>query len=329
MASIRTLGHLMLHPRALLSAVVRKVKGISVFKRIYHFLGNILHINRLATRVLNLENNLSDASASAESKELLTADHFRDLEDRLCLAEVREQQSKFGAFRTALCRVEDQLLELCDTCNRHHADYASVFESVRQSTDGPLCVLDLGCGSGRLLDLLKKDDRISAVGVDLDPDCVRQCLDRDLQVVHADLLSYLRHCQSSSFDVVTMLHVVEFLSRDDLIPVLKEIARVLRPAGALILELPDPEASEGRNNSAFCDPSLVTVLRPEVLSMLVRQSGLSPSETLRFAACSPDSFSASALQKLEENGLAPGSAFGPFADYAVIAFKSVGSGGKL
>ena len=63
------------------------------------------------------------------------------------------------------------------------ADYVAYFA-------GASNVLDIGCGRGEFLDLLK-DAAVSAKGLDLNSEMVEVCRARGLDVVEADALDYL------------------------------------------------------------------------------------------------------------------------------------------
>jgi SAM-dependent methyltransferase len=94
-------------------------------------------------------------------------------------------------------------------------------------------ILDVGCGTGANLELLGKYGE--AFGVDISPDALAFCRARGLENVRqgeAEKLPY----EDESFDLVTGLDVVEHL--DDDVAGLKEMRRVLRPNGRVLLFVP-------------------------------------------------------------------------------------------
>jgi SAM-dependent methyltransferase len=94
-------------------------------------------------------------------------------------------------------------------------------------------LLDVGCGSGRTLDELAGYG--IATGVDLSEDAIRCARERG----HANVLRAAAEklpFTDATFDVVTCLDVLEHTFDDR--PALRELRRVTRPGGQLILTVP-------------------------------------------------------------------------------------------
>jgi SAM-dependent methyltransferase len=106
-------------------------------------------------------------------------------------------------------------------------------------TDSSLRAVDLGCGRGEWLELMRREG-IAAVGVDENPVTVDRCLKRELHVTRADILEFLRAEADATYDLVTSFQVIEHLAPAAFIALLLEARRVLRPGGILILETPNP-----------------------------------------------------------------------------------------
>ena len=87
-------------------------------------------------------------------------------------------------------------------------------------------VLDLGCGDGRLLELLaeKKDARCQ--GIEIDEKMIYQCVARGLSVIHGDLDSGLTDYAEKSFDYVVLNQSIQQVKKID--RVLKESLRIGR-----------------------------------------------------------------------------------------------------
>lgn len=92
--------------------------------------------------------------------------------------------------------------------------------------------LDLGCGVGANLGLLRTlcDD---LVAVDSSPEAVRWCQSRGFAAVLGDVSAL--NLPAASFDLVTCLDVLEHV--DDA-QAMREIRRVLRPGGLLVITVP-------------------------------------------------------------------------------------------
>lgn len=97
-------------------------------------------------------------------------------------------------------------------------------------------VLDIGSGIGEFLEIYR-----DAVGVDRDMDNVSYCAGRGRQCLCAD--AYSLPFREGSFDGVLLSNVLEHLEHPD--AAMKEVTRVLRDGGRIMVELP------GRKGYAF------------------------------------------------------------------------------
>lgn len=87
-------------------------------------------------------------------------------------------------------------------------------------------VLDLGCGEGQLLALLKAQRRCTGYGVELDDAKVLACVKRGVNVIQRNLEEGLSIFESNSFDVVLQLDTLQNLRNTE--AMLRETARVGR-----------------------------------------------------------------------------------------------------
>lgn len=96
-------------------------------------------------------------------------------------------------------------------------------------------LLDVGCGSGALL--RGSPTRPLAVGADISRSALVLAHERGLWVVRATFEGPHLPFRGQTFDCVTCLDVIEHLF--DPRPLLRELRRVLRPNGILILQTPN------------------------------------------------------------------------------------------
>jgi SAM-dependent methyltransferase len=168
-------------------------------------------------------------------------------------------------------------------------------------------VLDVGCGRGELLSLLKEAG-IESRGVDADGDMVAFARGDGLDVEQADAVTYLESLDDASLGGIFMGQVVEHLPPAMLVRTLELCAQKLREGGLLVAETINPLSPLALRNY-FADLTHAQPLVPETLAVLARQVGFAQVET-RFLN-PPD----------QVEGVAPEVAdilFAPL-DYAIIA----------
>jgi len=113
---------------------------------------------------------------------------------------------------------------------------ATTRETLRRIPMSPAArVLDVGCGTGELLRRLRAKFPDAALA-GLDPvaemlDCAREKLSgrEDLRIGYADSLPW----PAASFDVVVSCNMFHYITHP--VEALREMARVIRPGGALVL----------------------------------------------------------------------------------------------
>jgi O-antigen chain-terminating methyltransferase len=174
-----------------------------------------------------------------------------------------------GRLADALAEVQPLLLESFRGSEdeiRHRMDrYLSDLQP-----KGP--VLDLGCGRGELL-LLLREAGVEATGVEGDPALAEAARRRGLEIVEGDVLEVLKDQDPESRGAVTAVHLFEHLTSAKLIAALAEIRRVLRPGGLLIAECPNPHSLRVGASLYWQDPTHERPLLPETLELMLRAAG--------------------------------------------------------
>jgi 2-polyprenyl-3-methyl-5-hydroxy-6-metoxy-1,4-benzoquinol methylase len=142
-----------------------------------------------------------------------------------------------------------------------------------------MAVLDLGCGRGEWLELLR-DEGLTGSGIDMNLTMVEECLTRGLSVTAGEAIRHLRSLPAGSMGVVTGFHIVEHLSLDDLLALLDETSRVLRPGGMAIFETPNPSNLRVSGETFYLDPTHRNPLPKALLKFLAEARGLCDIEVL-------------------------------------------------
>lgn len=92
-------------------------------------------------------------------------------------------------------------------------------------------ILDLGCGTGLMVDVLRDNRGRNVVGVDISPKMVEVARHKGLYTAlfAEDLIDFMRHGAAHSYDLVVAADVFVYIG--DLQPIFSEATRLLRPSG--------------------------------------------------------------------------------------------------
>jgi len=139
--------------------------------------------------------------------------------------------------------------------------YLPMVKSLRQP-ERRVRVLDIGCGRGEWLDLLRENDA-DASGVDINEAMVAYCLNKGLDAHFEDAFAYLSRLSDDSLDLITGFHIIEHLPFEVLVALIDECYRVLRAGGRVIFETPNPENISVGIYSFYFDPTHKNPIPPE------------------------------------------------------------------
>jgi O-antigen chain-terminating methyltransferase len=139
--------------------------------------------------------------------------------------------------------------------------------------------LDLGCGRGEWLQLLKEHN-LNASGVDLDLGMLVAAQAGGLQVRQADAIQALKDAADGSVAVVSAFHLIEHLPFKSLQELVTQARRVLVPGGLLIMETPNPDNLRVATNNFYLDPSHLKPIPSLLLSFATEQAGFARTKIL-------------------------------------------------
>jgi O-antigen chain-terminating methyltransferase len=171
---------------------------------------------------------------------------------------------------TALGEVQPALLE---AFRGPEAEIHHRLDRYLETLRGAPPVLDLGCGRGELL-LMLREAGVEARGVESDPALVQTARRRGLDVLEGGVLEALRTLPDASHGAITAIHLLEHLETATLLGVLAEARRILRPGGVLIAECPNPHTLRVGAALYWADPTHRRPLLPETLELYLTTSGL-------------------------------------------------------
>jgi len=261
-------------PKGLVKRFLRKlmrwyVEPLAADQRVYN------------SSLLKLVDALSErADASATSTER-AQQLLRELEERLTRVE-RRGGGGVAAAPPATVAAQPAAAALPDYFafeSRMRGSVDAIRERQRRYVEdfrGAAPVLDVGCGRGELLQLLR-EAAIEARGIDADADMVAYARGDGLDVEQADLVEYLERLEDGSLGGIFMGQVVEHLPPGLLVRSLELAARKLRPGGLLVAETINPLSPLALRHY-FADLTHAQPLVPETLELLARQSGFAETE---------------------------------------------------
>ena len=260
-------------PKGLVKRVLRKlmrwyVEPLAADQRVYN------------SAVLRLVDALSERADAAAASNERARRLLGELEERLTRVERRGGGAASAPPATVAAQpaaaalpdyfaFESRMRGSVDAIRERQRRYVEDFREAAP-------VLDIGCGRGELLQLLREAG-VEARGIDADADMVAYARGDGLDVEQADLVEYLQRLDDGSLGGIFMGQVVEHLPPGVLVRSLELAARKLRPAGVLVAETINPLSPLALRHY-FADLTHAQPLVPETLQLLARQSGFADTE---------------------------------------------------
>lgn len=159
-----------------------------------------------------------------------------------------------------------------DVFRGSHGDIGERQRSYLRYFEGASDVLDVGCGRGEFLELLRERG-VFARGIDTNTEMVARCAERGLSVSRADALAHLAALPDSTVGGIFSAQVVEHLEADYLVRLTQEMHRVLRPGGRVIVETINPTSWVAFFSAYLRDITHRHPLHPDTLEYLLRAAG--------------------------------------------------------
>jgi SAM-dependent methyltransferase len=184
---------------------------------------------------------------------------------------------RFGAWKYV--GFEDRFRGSRDEIRSRLEAYLPIFSG---ATD----VLDIGCGRGEFLALLREHG-IGARGLDLNHEMVEVCRAQGFDATEGDALAYLRSLPDQSLGGLFAAQVAEHLEPDYLLELLEEAFVKLRPGSAIVLETINVASWFAFFSSYVRDITHVRPLHPDTLSYLLTAHGFQ-EVTVRYSAPYPE-----------------------------------------
>lgn len=136
-------------------------------------------------------------------------------------------------------------------------------------------VMDIGCGRGEWLALLKRAG-IDGFGVDTNALQIEAATEQGLDVRLSDALKALADQPDDSLSMISAHHLVEHLPFDAVAWIAREAQRVLAPGGILLFETAQTRKLLVGADSIHADPANLNLIPEHILATLFDTAGFDP-----------------------------------------------------
>jgi 2-polyprenyl-3-methyl-5-hydroxy-6-metoxy-1,4-benzoquinol methylase len=246
---------------------------------------------RIESSLGALRGQIADLQAASRAQRLSILEEERKYD--VLLAETRKRLPKkldasqlegvlsdeSHARDTIYAQFEDRFRGTREEIKERLKQYLPYAAAAVEATRGaPL--LDLGCGRGEWLETIGGAGW-KALGIDSNRIMVDRCVEQDFEVEEGEALEFLRSQKKNSFSVVTGFHVIEHIPFSEVVSLLDESLRVLRPGGIVIFETPNPENLMVGACNFYADPTHQNPIFPPTLEFVLKERGFEGVELLR------------------------------------------------
>jgi SAM-dependent methyltransferase len=152
-------------------------------------------------------------------------------------------------------------------------------------------VLDIGCGMGRLLLMLKEAGYEKLTGIDLDAGQVKVARKDGVDARLADANEFLEN-SAEKYGAIYAFDVLEHVEKDKIVPLLKLMRDRLSEDGFVCLEVPNAMAPLA-NWVRYIDFTHTILYTPHTITFLLRNSGF------HFSSCRPQYRESDEIQALK------------------------------
>jgi SAM-dependent methyltransferase len=135
-------------------------------------------------------------------------------------------------------------------------------------------VLDLGCGAGYFVKMLREQG-VEARGVDLDPLTMVEARAQNLPIIQADALNYLQELPDNSLDAIFNAHLVEHLEVEAVYSLIRAAQRVLKPGGFLLIVTPNVRSLVSHLEMFWLHFDHKRFYHPRLLEFFMQECGFS------------------------------------------------------
>jgi len=137
-------------------------------------------------------------------------------------------------------------------------------------------ILDLGCGSGLMLQFLKQEGFKNLYGIDISEQQVKRAKDKGLNADIYNIFDFF-NLNKNKFDIVFALDVIEHFYKHELLDFFTGLNSLLNKNGKLIIHTPNGEGLFPQH-IIYGDLTHLTIFNPNSLSQILRITGFDQVE---------------------------------------------------
>lgn len=244
----------------------------------------ILKLTRFITAQQNDVNDTTAGSLELLQESVLSmADWSRNIEERLKALTGTANQMAYRwncQTDTSVCLTDEMYLKF-------ESEYRGSEEEIKKKQNYYMqnvvlklvpresagMIADLGCGRGEWLSLLKENG-YSGIGVDLNKEFLESCEQKGIKAVFMDAVSYLKTLPAECVKLLSAFQLIEHLDLGQLLELMQETGRVMRPDGVILFETPNPVNINVGAASFYLDPTHKRPVHPELIKFLAEENGL-------------------------------------------------------
>jgi SAM-dependent methyltransferase len=150
--------------------------------------------------------------------------------------------------------------------------YRDLATELRETVGGEPLWLDLGCGEGQFLSMLRGWGW-RVLGMDISPQAVHACLEQGVDAVEGSLPDFLADYDGEPPHGMSAIQVVEHLDPSAWLPMLQLARTVLAPGGAFVIETIYPLNVDALATWFFGDITHTWPANPETLRVMAGFAG--------------------------------------------------------
>lgn len=226
------------------------------------------------TKLAGIQKNIKAYSNSGKSETISASDEKENVQQN-AIKPLQDKESEYDSID--YFDFENHFRGSIESIKKSQSCYLKYFKDKEN-------VVDIGCGRGEFLSLLK-DNGINAKGVDVYEPYVDYCNMKGFQAICGDGVAYLDSLDS--IDGIFVGQVVEHLQTHQIIRLCNTAFEKLTNGGCLVIETPNPTSLAIYTNAFYIDPSHVKPVHPLTLKYHLEKAGFKNTEIVYTAGSRP------------------------------------------